>query len=49
MLAENSICIVYFNNEVAFTNRIENLNQNPWMIYTADGTVRFHDIKVYKQ
>ena len=25
------------------------INQNPWMIFADEGTVKFSDIKIYKQ
>ncbi|MDD3077661.1 MAG: glycoside hydrolase family 32 protein [Paludibacter sp.] len=49
IIIEKSICAMYINNNVAFTNRITNMNQNPWMIFANEGTVKFSDIKIYKQ
>jgi beta-fructofuranosidase len=47
IVSENSVCVVYINNEIAFTNRIYKLNQNPWTIFTNNGEVTFTDLKVY--
>jgi beta-fructofuranosidase len=49
IIIEKSVCVMYINNNVAFTNRITNLNQNPWMLFAEDGTVKFSDIKIFKQ
>ena len=29
IVSENSVCVVYINDEIAFTNRIYKMNQNP--------------------
>ncbi|MDR1526440.1 MAG: DUF4975 domain-containing protein [Dysgonamonadaceae bacterium] len=49
IIIEKSLCVMYINNNVAFTNRITNLNQNPWMLFAEEGTVKFSDIKIFKQ
>lgn len=49
IVAEKSVCVVYVNNNVAFANRISTMNQNPWMIFADEGTVKFSDIKILKQ
>jgi beta-fructofuranosidase len=49
IILEKSLCVMYINDNVAFTNRISNMNQNPWMIFADEGTVKFSNIKIYKQ
>jgi beta-fructofuranosidase len=49
IIIEKSLCVMYINGNVAFTNRITNLNQNPWMLFADEGTVKFSDIKIFKQ
>jgi beta-fructofuranosidase len=47
VIAEKSICAVYVNGTMAFTNRIVRMNENPWMIFSDNGTARFSDVRVY--
>ncbi len=49
IIAEKCVCVTYVNNQVAFANRIEDMEQNPWMIYTSSGKVKFSNIKVSKK
>jgi beta-fructofuranosidase len=49
IIIEKSVCVTYINNNVAFSNRIYAMNQNPWMIFADEGTVRFSDIQISKQ
>lgn len=48
IVMENSICVVYVNNHVAFTNRIYKMNQNPWTIFSDEGTIKVSGMKVEK-
>lgn len=48
LIAEKTICTLYVNGQVAFTNRIFKMHQNPWMIYSTAGTAHFSNIKVFK-
>ena len=48
LLVENSVCVLYINDQIAFTNRVYLMNQNAWGIYSADGDVTFSGIKVFK-
>jgi beta-fructofuranosidase len=48
IILEKSLCAMYINDNVAFTNRISNMEQNPLMIFADEGTVKFSDIKIYK-
>lgn len=47
IIAEKNVCVTYVNNQVALANRIEDMNQNPWMIYASEGKVKFSGIRVY--
>ncbi|MDR2914343.1 MAG: DUF4975 domain-containing protein [Tannerella sp.] len=49
IIMEKSICTMYVNNHVAFTNRIYKMHQNPWMIFSKDETVKFSNIKICQQ
>lgn len=49
IILEKTLCVMYVNDNVAFSNRISNMNQNPWMIFADQGTVRFENIKIYRQ
>ncbi|MBA4283836.1 MAG: glycosyl hydrolase [Candidatus Puniceispirillum sp.] len=46
IVSEHSVCVVYINDEIAFTNRIYKMNQNPWTIFTNNGGVTFSDLTV---
>ncbi|GHT46882.1 glycosyl hydrolase [Bacteroidia bacterium] len=48
IIIEKSICVLYINNNVAFTNRIYKMNQNPWMLFAEEGNVKFSNIKIYQ-
>ncbi|MDH6310540.1 hypothetical protein M2451_003370 [Dysgonomonas sp. PFB1-18] len=48
VIVENSICVVYVNYQIAFTNPIYMMNQNPWGIFADNGEVEFQNLKVYK-
>lgn len=48
IISENSVCVIYINNEIAFTNRIYKMNQNPWAIFADNGEVTFSDLKIFK-
>ena len=48
IISENSVCVIYINNEIAFTNRIYKMNQNPWAIFADNGEVTFSDLKLFK-
>lgn len=45
---ENSVCTVYVNDQIALTNRIYKMNDNPWGIFSNDGSATFSDLKLYK-
>jgi beta-fructofuranosidase len=49
IIIEKSVVAMYINENVAFTNHIGNMNQNPWMIFAEEGTVKFSDIKILNQ
>ena len=48
IISENSVCVIYINDEIAFTNRIYKMNQNPWAIFADNGEVTFSDLKIFK-
>ena len=49
IIVDRQVCVIYLNNNVAFTNHISNMEKNPWMIFSDEGTVKFSDIKIFKQ
>jgi beta-fructofuranosidase len=48
IVSENSVCVIYINDEIAFTNRIYKMNRNPWAIFADNGEVTFSDLKIFK-
>ncbi|MDI6044995.1 glycoside hydrolase family 32 protein [Flavobacterium yafengii] len=48
IISENSVCVIYINDEIAFTNRIYKMNQNPWAVFADNGEVTFSDLKIFK-
>jgi beta-fructofuranosidase len=46
IVSENSVCVVYINDQIAFTNRIYKMSQNPWTIFANDGEVTFSNLTV---
>ncbi|RGN49922.1 MULTISPECIES: glycoside hydrolase family 32 protein [unclassified Bacteroides] len=49
IVVEKSVCVMYVNEQVAFSNRIDKMPENPWAIFTDKGTeVSFSNIKVYE-
>lgn len=49
IVAEKSVCVLYVNDKVAFSNRIDRMPDNPWAIFTDKGAdVSFSNIKVYE-
>lgn len=47
VLIEKSVCVIYVNDEIAFTNRMDRMNQNPWMIFSEKGNVEFSNIQLF--
>lgn len=47
IIIEKSVCVLYVNNEIAFTNRITKMNNNPWTIFSEKGTIEFTNLQVY--
>lgn len=43
---ELSVCVVYINDRIAFTNRIYGIARNPWSIFCERGTVNMDRLKV---
>ena len=48
ILIENSMLVVYVNNEVALTNRVYKASNTSWGIFADNSTVAFNNIKVTK-
>ena len=48
IIIEKSICVVYINDNIAFTNRIYKMDQNPWTIFADQGTVKVNQLKIEK-
>jgi len=48
IIIEKSVCVVYVNDHVAFTNRIYKMDQNPWTIYVDQGSITVNGLKVEK-
>lgn len=48
IVSENSVCVIYINDEIAFTNRIYKMNQNSWAVFADNGEVSFSDLKIFK-
>ena len=43
---DQSVCIVYINDELAFTNRIYNVQKNPWSISAIKGNLKVENMKM---
>ncbi|NLI72222.1 MAG: DUF4975 domain-containing protein [Bacteroidales bacterium] len=48
IVIEKQVCVMYVNGNVAFTNHISTMEQNPWMIFNNSGVIKFSDIKIFK-
>ena len=48
MIIEKSVCVIYINDNVAFTNRIYKMNQNPWTIFCDNGTIEITNFEIKK-
>ncbi|MFM2291377.1 MAG: hypothetical protein RIS29_1190, partial [Bacteroidota bacterium] len=48
IIIEKSICILYLNDNIAFTNRIYKMDQNPWTIFADKGTIKISDLSINK-
>ena len=46
---DNSICVVYINDNVAYTNRIYGMQKNCWSVNNYGGSIEVSDIKVSVQ
>lgn len=43
---DNSVCTVYVNDKLAYTNRIYGMQKNPWSINCYSGNIEVSDVKV---
>ena len=48
IIIEKSVCVLYINDNVAFTNRIDKMDQNPWTIFADNGTIKVTDMAISK-
>ncbi len=48
IIIEKSVCVLYVNDNVAFTNRIYKMDQNPWTIFTDNGYVNVANMTIKK-
>lgn len=48
ILLENAVCVVYINNERAFSNRIYQMSHNPWGLYSLEGKAVFSDLCIQR-
>lgn len=44
---DQSICTCYINDQLSFTNRIYQIQKNPWAIRAIQGSLKVSNIKVY--
>jgi beta-fructofuranosidase len=49
LVLEKSVVTVYVNSQVALTNRIYKMNQNPWMLFVDNGWVDFENLSAKSQ
>ena len=43
---DNSVCVVYINDNVVYTNRIYGLQKNCWSINSYEGTIEVSNVRV---
>ena len=48
IIIEKQLCVMYINNNVAFTNHISNMERNPWAIFADQGTIKVSNISIKK-
>lgn len=46
---DNSVCVVYINDQVAYTNRIYGIQKNGWSVDCYSGSLKVSDLKVSHQ
>ena len=46
ILTDNSVCVVYINDALAYTNRVYGLQKNCWSINCYDGDITVSDLSV---
>ena len=46
ILTDNSVCVVYINDELAYTNRIYGVQKNCWSINCYDGDITVSNLSV---
>lgn len=49
IVIEKSVCVMYVNGQVAFSNRIDKMYGNPWALFTDTGTdISFSNVNLYE-
>nr|WP_320037675.1 glycoside hydrolase family 32 protein [uncultured Bacteroides sp.] len=48
IVIENSVCVIYVNGVIALSNRIYQMNQNPWGIFAEGGEAVFSEVALNK-
>ena len=48
IVVENSVCVIYVNGVIALSNRIYQMNQNPWGIFAEGGEAVFTEVALNK-
>ncbi len=43
---DNSVCVMYINDNVCYTNRIYGIQKNTWSINNYGGSISISDVKV---
>ena len=46
VFTDNSVCVVYINDVLAYTNRVYGIQKNCWSINCYDGNISVSDLKV---
>lgn len=44
MTTNGDVCVIYIDNQLAFTNRIYNLNELPWSLFNHNGSASFSNL-----
>lgn len=49
LIIEKSVCVLYVNDNIAFTNRIYKMANNPWCLFSNDGAIVVSGMNIYKE
>ena len=47
VIIDNTVCVVYLDDQVALSARIYSLPNNYWGLFSAKGTIEFKDLKLF--